>query len=248
MLRLLLIWIWTGILIGSALANSRIISWADLKDPERQFHDPYAELDSSQLRDLGIVLQLRMRLKQPDLGAEDRSRLKMRLARDEAQLALAGLDVDWLLSQRKTIALRRARASLSGNPALNGEKVTISGYVIPVSSKNGTLSGYLVPEQGMCSHIPPPDPNQMIRLHLGAWDPDYIYQPVQVTGRLTIEPTRQEITLLDGPVDMIAAFQMTVTDATELDETVPDPKNRTLWGSIGRFFAPPRHSGTDPIQ
>ena len=33
MVRLLLIWIWTGILIGSALANSKTISWGDLKDP-----------------------------------------------------------------------------------------------------------------------------------------------------------------------------------------------------------------------
>ncbi|WP_346892895.1 DUF3299 domain-containing protein [uncultured Roseibium sp.] len=241
MVRLLLIWIWTGILIGSALANSKTISWGDLKDPQRQFHDPYAELTSSQLRDLGIVLQLRMRMKQPGLSQEDRSQLKARLARDEAQLALAGLDVDRLLSQRKAIASRRAKASLAGNPALDGEEITISGYVIPVSSQDGqSLSGYLVPEQGMCSHMPPPEPNQMIRLQLGAWDPEYIYQPAQVTGRLKIEPTKQEITLLDGQVDMIAVFQMKVTDATELDETVPDPKSRSIWGSLGRLFTPKR--------
>ena len=64
---------------------------------------------------------------------------------------------------------------------------------------------------------------------------EYVYEPVRLTGRLSLKTTRQEITLLDGQVDMIAAFEMEVTGAQSLgEETAPDPMSR-IW----KFFKGP---------
>ncbi len=47
--------------------------------------------------------------------------------------------------------------------ALDGKKVRIAGYVVPLEDDANTLSEFLlVPYAGACVHTPPPPPNQMI--------------------------------------------------------------------------------------
>ena len=110
---------------------------------------------------------------------------------------------------------------MAGNPDLDGRRISIPGYVIPVLGAENTAStGYLVPERGMCSHTPAPDPNQMIRYTLATdWTADSLYEPVELVGTLSIRPTRQEITLIDGQVEMIAVFDMQVTAVVPRAET-----------------------------
>jgi hypothetical protein len=215
------------------------LRWDQLKDPEAAaYEDPFAALSGPELRSLGLVLQLRRRLDTMDTTDADRSTLEQRLRQEEAQLAAAGVQTDLLLSRRFEVATNRAAASLAGNKALVGRDIEITGYVIPVQDPGSdeVITGYLVPEQGMCSHMPAPDPNQMIRYRLSTgWRAEYVYEPVRLTGRLSLKTTRQEITLLDGQVDMIAAFEMEVTGAQSLgEETAPDPMSR-IW----KFFKGP---------
>lgn len=217
-----------------AIAAKPVV-WPDLKDPmASSFEDPFAALNIRELRSLGTVLRLRQQLKQPGFEGSARREAEARLSNEEAKLAAAGIQTDWLLSQRKEIGKQRAKAALKGNAGLEGVEISITGYVIPVEPAEGgrTMTGYLVPEAGMCSHMPAPDPNQMIRYKL---DTDYvareIYEPVELTGRLSLALTRQEITLLDGQVEMLAAFEMDVTNVRRLDEPGPKVGNRLL-----RFF------------
>jgi hypothetical protein len=217
------------------------VTWEDLKDPETgRFDDPYAALAPFQLKSLGMALRLRQGLAEPGLSAEDRRHFETQLAREEAKLAAAGLDVDWLLAQRETVAKERARAAVAGNPALEGTEITISGYVIPVQGKDGqTTGGYLVPEAGMCSHMPAPDPNQMIRYTLKTdWRAAEVYQPVRLSGRLMLKPTRRTIMLLDGQVEMISVFQMDVSEASPVAESNPGTDSRAfpLFSPFRRLF------------
>ena len=70
----------------------------------------------------------------------------------------------------------------------------------------------------MCSHLPPPDPNQLIRLRLsGDWSPARINEPVKVTGRLHIVPTEQLFSVVDGAVAMVATWQLEVERAESRD-------------------------------
>lgn len=208
------------------------VAWDDLIDAEAaEFDDPFAALNIFELRSLGTVIRLRKQLTAQGIDDEKRRRMKERLDREEAKLAVSGVKTDWLLSQRKRIARKRAAASLAGNQDLDGQNIVIPGYVIPVldAGSETSATGYLVPERGMCSHMPAPDPNQMIRYKLATdWQADSIYEPVQLKGTLSIRPTRQEITLLDGQIEMIAVFDMTVTEVVPLAGKGPQPDARSF--------------------
>lgn len=234
------------LLMGLALPVQAATSvvWEDLKDPAAaRFDDPFAALSISELRLLGTVLRLRKRLADSDVSPEARPRMEQRLENEEAKLAVRGVDTDGLLAQRKTIARKHAEGALAGNPALSGQDVTITGYVIPVLDEDGSArSGYLVPEYGMCSHVPAPDPNQMIRYDLNTdWQAEEIYQRVRLSGRIGLRMTRQTINLLDGEVEMISAFEMDVRNVEPVDYANPSIEDRSF-----RSFIPPKPGLAQP--
>lgn len=218
------------------------VDWTDLKDPHATaFEDPFETLGIRQLRSLATVVQVRKALADNSVSGDVRRRYQERLNRAEALLAASGVDTEHLLAQREDIALKRAKAALSGNPDLDGQEITISGFVIPVQNANGDAAlGYLVPEYGMCSHIPPPDPNQMIRYTLTTdWRAGQLYQPVLLTGRLALNQSRVPISLVDGYVEMIASFDMDVTDVRPLDGAQIGGPSLPVFTAPGSHFQMP---------
>lgn len=205
--------IWT--VSGAQAFAAQAIGWNDLKDPvAARFEDPFDALGIAELRSMATVYRLRQWLANGSVAAKDLQRTRERLDREEAKLAAAGVQTEALLSQRAAVSRRQVEAALKGNSDLSGKDVAIAGYVIPVLNEAGEArSGYLVPGFGMCSHVPAPPPNQMIRYRLPAdWPAAELYKPVRLLGRLDLELSRHTINLLDGPVKMIAAFDMEVTD------------------------------------
>ncbi|MEZ9196640.1 DUF3299 domain-containing protein [Shewanella sp. 10N.286.54.B9] len=76
------------------------------------------------------------------------------------------------------------------NLALDGKKVVIPGFIVPLDGKN---SGYvknflLTPQQGACFHKPPSPPNQLIHVSFDVpiAIPD-LEQPMYVTGILNVK-------------------------------------------------------------
>ena len=67
----------------------------------------------------------------------------------------------------------------------------------------------------MCSHLPPPPPNQLVRVRL-LDDPQgqSLYVPVRVTGRLRVEPSDATIFILDGEARMFSGWTL---DASTVD-------------------------------
>ncbi len=230
MTRLFLILVIWASAVPSAMAAMPVV-WEDLKDPvAARFEDPFETLFLSELRSIATVYRLRTWLKREGLTAEDRAPLEERLRQEEAKLAAAGIETDYLLAQREAITKRQAEASLKGNSDLVGKEIEISGYVIPIINEEGRAeSGYLVPGFGMCSHVPAPAPNQMIRYKLSEdWKEAELYKPVLLSGRLDLKVSRQTITLLDGQVKMIAAFDMDVTDIRPIGQSAPGVKQRNF--------------------
>ena len=205
---------------GQAAMSSPVIfpEWSNLPDPAAQeFDDPYRDLTAEQFDDVLFVVRMRARLAKDVGTAEERQNWQHFLVETEDALADDAIDVDWLLSQRQTVTERRNRAATAGNPELNGEMVTVAGFAIPApADDDGVPNIYLVPERGMCSHMPPPPPNQMIRVQLNAdWTTAYTHVPVRVTGRLAIDPSERMIVVVDGRVPMRATFRL---DAIEIDD------------------------------
>ncbi|SLN59062.1 hypothetical protein RUM8411_02895 [Ruegeria meonggei] len=204
------------------------LDWSDLPDPSAQvFEDPYRELSAEQFDDVLYVVRLRGRLQQHSSSEEERQKWQELLTETEDALAVDGIDVDWLLDQREVVTERRRKAGTNGNLQFDGQTITLAGFAIPApSDPDGRPVAYLVPERGMCSHMPPPPPNQMIRVRLnGDWTPSYFHEPVRLTGTLTIAPSVQSMMVVDGLMPMNATFQL----ETERVETLETEADRLEW-------------------
>jgi len=185
------------------------LDWSQLIDQSVQdYDDPYRELAPDQL--ISVVTVARQR----EMSEKGESIDEERLSRETAFLAADGIDVDGLIAQRWIVAERRERAATSGNKAVDGREVVLSGFVIPAPvDDDGRATAYLVTERGMCSHMPPPSPNQMVRLRLpDNWRLQVMYEPVRLSGRLAIDPTSRRIRVVDGLVSMHATYRMDVSD------------------------------------
>ncbi|MEB0134660.1 DUF3299 domain-containing protein [Actimicrobium sp. CCC2.4] len=71
-------------------------------------------------------------------------------------------------------------------PAMNGKRVRISGFVVPLDGDDGNVREYLLaPYFGACIHLPPPPANQII--HVFADKPSsnvYMMAAVSISGVL----------------------------------------------------------------
>ncbi|MEP2783496.1 MAG: DUF3299 domain-containing protein [Pseudoruegeria sp.] len=197
-------------LSNSCLA-AETVDWPDLIDQSTQtFDDPYQDLSYDQIETLKTIVQTRGTLSNGDLSATQTSDLEQKILGAVTRMEDAGIDVDWLIDQRWIVADLRKAAATTGNPAVDGKTVTLVGYAIAAPHDNdGRPIAYLVPERGMCSHTPPPNANQMIRVHVTQnWQPRFTHEPVRLTGNLTIAPTQEAFRIVDGLVQMNATFQM----------------------------------------
>ncbi len=162
------------------------------------------------LNELKLLVQSDKKLAGTDLDEETRTRLEARHAAAQDKLEANGHDVDVLLEQRWDVAKKRQTARMAQNPIFDGVEVSISGYTIPAPrAADGSGFGYLVPQVGMCSHLPPPPPNQLVRVRLRAdQQVGSLYTPVPVSGLLRVEPGDETIFILDGEARMLSGWAL----------------------------------------
>ncbi len=192
-------------------ADVELIGWADLIDQSVQsYEDPFRDLTYEQIDGLRQVVELESEMEGENPSADAAETL----AEVKKSLSEQGVDADWLVSQRWIVASRRKLAREAGNPANDGAIIKLGGFVIPTpAAEDGTSMAYLVPERGMCSHVPPPPPNQMVRLRLtNGWKATETYEPVIVTGQIQIQPSDEQMLVVDGFVPLRATFLMDVAD------------------------------------
>ena len=203
-----------------ASAEPEAIEFSDLADPFAvAFEDPYAAMGVDMLNELKLFVQSDEKLAGTDLDEETRTRLVARRTAAQKKLEANGHDVDALLEQRWDIAKKRQNARVAANPIFEGAEVSIAGYIIPtLRAADGSGFGYLVPQVGMCSHLPSPPPNQLVRVKLRAdQQVASLYVPVRVTGLLRVEPSDETIFILDGDKRMLSSWTLEA-------ETVDSPK------------------------
>ncbi|BHH86080.1 DUF3299 domain-containing protein [Desulforhopalus sp. 52FAK] len=194
-----------------ASAKPEEIGFSDLADPLAVvFDDPYRDMGFRLLNELKLLIELDQKLSQNDLSEDDRARLTARRSAAKDMLEINGQNVDALLAQRWDVARKRQTARMATNPALDKVEVTLSGYLIPApQAADGTYFGYLVPQVGMCSHLPAPPTNQLVRVRLMD-DPQgqSLYVPVQVSGKLRVEASDATIYILDGEARMLSGWTL----------------------------------------
>lgn len=205
---------WLLLLILPASAMQIETDWSQLIDQKaRSFEDPFKALKASQLSDVAAVLRLRQRLNRENLTEEEKAQVQKRLELKKTSLAEANIDFDWLISQRWVVAEKRKKAAWSVNAKLDGQTVSIKGYFLMAGSlSEKKLLFYLVPEIGMCAHVPPPAPNNLVRLALSAEMelPEKLFTPVEIVGTLRSAPESITARVVDGPVHMASAWELSV--------------------------------------
>lgn len=219
-----------------ALATeSRTVAWVDLLDQSAQtYEDPYLDLNYDQLANLREIIVETAKIEEGGLGGEAKALSEAQIYDAKELLAEDGIDADWLIAQRWIVAERRERAATATNPHLDGQTVTLGGYAIPAPADvDGTTIVYLVPERGMCSHMPPPNANQMIRARVDSdWKPNTMHEPVRMTGNLSVKNTEHVLHLVDGEVPMRASFILDVFSVETIKDLRADPPSTNEWATF----------------
>ena len=229
--------------------ESKPIAWADLIDETTQtYEDPFRDLNYQQIDALQTIVRNRELLNDPTLSEAQMADSAAKINAALEELAEDGIDADWLIDQRWVVADRREKAATAGNPALDGQIVTLAGFAVPAPpNEDGTTVVYLVPERGMCSHTPPPNANQMIRARVkGDWSPSAMHEPVRLTGKLSIEETNHSFRIVDGEVPMRSSYVLEVSHTETMQDLMASTPQTNNWAtSIAEKL---RASGQSPNQ
>ncbi len=194
---------------------SKTVDWTLLADPAAQhYEDPYRDLSPDQFQSLMALARLKMALA-GELTEGERADMNERISGLSQDLQEQGLDSEWILAQREAVAARRQHAALATNASLEGEWVELSGYLLAAPNvEDGEMVAYLLPDRGVCMHLPPPAPNQLVRLAI-----ERLPQPLgpciatSVRGRLATQETRAAVPVLDDNVLLWSRWQLDVSEA-----------------------------------
>lgn len=80
--------------------------------------------------------------------------------------------------------------------ALNGAKVRLPGYVVPLESDSAgnMIEFFFVPFYGACIHVPPPPPNMLVHVRLSHGIPTpSLYDPLTLKGVLHTQVTENAL-------------------------------------------------------
>ena len=191
--------------------QSTIQHWQDLLPNQTQaksnFVDPFAQLTPEQLEDLAILSRIRWLIASNKAAPNGASAQEAKQI--EESFTQAGIDVDWLLSQRQTI--RQQRIEQSTNKSIDGKDIKLSGVILPLywNDERRLTHFLLMPYLGQCSHFPPPPPNQVIcvecsepvdiqKLTTNLKKSEYSFLWVSIEGTISLEATSHNVFRVDG--------------------------------------------------
>ena len=194
----------TVILCQPAMAaDPLIVSWEDLLPEERPYHDPFSEMDYSQISDLAKLLRIES---SADFEADEAKKAEATEIRE--RLEALGLDPDQLFVQRDIVINQRRLAATEPNTELLGKSVRLPGYLLPLEMVDQKAVEFLlVPTVGACIHTPPPPANQIVLVkYAEGFKVDGLYTPVWISGKMRAQSQIQSLFLVDGKTDVETTY------------------------------------------
>jgi hypothetical protein len=180
----------------------RQLSWKDLVPAHLLSEDPLAKLTEEQKNMVYWVINTLDNL--PVRGMETEKYYK---EIDEAipELKKAGIDINELMAKRKIL-------QTSIVEELNGQRVRIPGYLLPLEVSATKVTEFLlVPYIGACIHVPPPPPNQIVHVKIvqkEGYRVKTMYQPVWVSGEISVKSMVKDLYLVDGSAGINIGYTM----------------------------------------
>lgn len=156
-----------------------------------------------------------LRTSRRTLAAEIRRRERRAIA----GLRAAGLDGATLVEKDKAFRAKIAAQRSSVREEWHGTDIKIPGYVVPLEFDGDQVSEFLlVPYAGACIHTPPPPANQIIHVKpIASFRVRGLFAPVWVSGRLSVERSRQNVGLSDGVAGFDVGYSL---DASKVEDYV----------------------------
>jgi len=197
---------------GPAAASEgvRDLAWEDLVPKEAAYPpDPLQGLSPEQQADLGFVLRARSVAARAALP-EDSPIVEAMEERTE-RLRKAGIDIEGLIERIRAAEAEMERADEMVVTALDGARVRVPGYVVPLEFQGRKVTEFLlVPFVGACVHVPPPPANQIVHVRLEEGFEDAgLFAPVYVTGRMSAKGTvSKSLYLTDGTVNVSFGYTL----------------------------------------
>ena len=109
------------------------------------------------------------------------------------------------------------KAGFATVEGLDGSNIRLTGFMVPLDVDYGEAESVsefvLVPSAGMCMHVPPPPPNQMLLVKLKEpVEIRHMYQPIGVTGIVSIKPPDEQA------FDSVYVVQGYIVEDVEYDD------------------------------
>lgn len=197
------------------------IKWSNLAPPG-PFPDPFTKLNQRQLSDLGFIVRVRNQFANEKVAADNPD---LQDAKERAQrLTKDGVDINWLLAQRRHVQRMREIQANTVNPELKGKTVTLSGFVHPLEmSGKQVIEFLLVPYFDACSHGTPPSPNQIVLVKSSIGIPGQArFTVVQVTGQLQAKRMEHSRFGKTGRQTFHSAYEIKVSQIKVMKDRITD--------------------------
>ena len=193
---------------SAAAGDSRELGWDDLIPGGAGFEDPLDSLDDIEMIIFTEVLFVRDQLEtNREVDAETLAMYRENVAFLEEQ----GVDVEGLVTAVDRVSEKRLDKTLETNPELEGRRVRIPGYMLPLEFDGRRVTEFLlVPYVGACIHTPPPPPTQIVHVKSknGFESSGRLFQPVWVDGPIRIEGGATVTRLMDGSDLIYSAYSI----------------------------------------
>ena len=191
-----------------AAEDPRKINWDDLVPKFPPLKHPFHQLTMQQLLDLEFLVSIDKRREEGKIS--NVHAIFEKGVEVHHALTSQGLDVDRLIAAYNRWEKEIAKRNQMTNIKFQGEIVRIPGFALPLEHKDmGVKEFLLVPYVGACIHVPPPPPNQTVYVSLKeAYTVKDLYEPVWITGRLSIKTTNKSLSLVDGSAVIETAYML----------------------------------------
>ena len=193
------------LLTGIAHAT-QTLKWDNLAPPWDNKRNPVEQLAKEQQDDVYTLLW------GPNYGDPNGKRnAEEQKAYDS--LKASGIDPDSLFAAIEKLreeSIKRDQVLLF---ELDKEVIKLPGYVLPLDFDGTAVKSFLlVPYVGACIHTPPPPPNQIVYVEMAkAYESEKLFEPVWVTGRITVGMDKKSLTLVDGSDDVDVGYSLQAT-------------------------------------
>lgn len=185
----------------------RELAWKDLIPAHLRSQKPFAKVNAKltpeQQEELYWIIDIR-ELRAMG-GMKDKDTLAEEIEKEMPELKRAGIDI------KKEIA-KRNEIRKSVNKELNGQRVRMGGYLLPLEvSGTEVVEFLLVPWIGACIHVPPPPPNQIIHVKAEkgvGYKSRNLYDAVLVTGVISARSIVKDLFLKDGSANIDIGYTM----------------------------------------